>query len=824
LKIRLVNGKQKRFGTKFATTDQGTFLMILTRLLLFIQCILAARFLYITDVPSAPSFSKAKVNEKSNVVAYPTLRKIANSPTHSSKFADSTEVIQNYTKLARELTEEEKDLYLIKTKPLNVAHALELFVHEAWLYQQVYVEQVKVLKEMNTNPQDHAELAAHFAESGIDIGQLYFKARQAIAWSNVLVRFAGWITRRPREEDLIHLDRLFEIVFNLYSKDLDLALNDVIHLFLNVPEFFKLRDNSSFFTWLVIQVREICNPPSGQMQQKIWFHDNLTPSLHFFGAASHILLPFIHPRTKLRVAWNALHQPASPEEFNLLRNEVFKIVLAEKRDKPAFEKYEMAWDKLRFVKGYGIIADCADEHVTDEDLDNSFLDPFNYTWVHEFLHVKEGVRFPMKREKPKSKELSYKQKGSKSKGKKKKNMKKVKKVNRKEEPENTEDPYYAEWSDVQAYPPTFHLPSFICADVTDELPIHIKAIQLATIQSMEGNCSSVKVRWFWAHGKLHTVGFDTRLEKRRTLAVKVQAKNEAKSEDKKAEIDELSQQETETVAKVLRKPELDEKENPVRQTTEAGPSMPIPDDEVNSKYISIPADEVNTEKAEVSEEEEKVEENIDESSSLIQAEGKAEWEHYELAKKMEAQKQKVFKQQQADQENSKLRERVRNNMKPQIPASSSQVPTEVAHLDSDRLCLEFSDAHKVFLANKNVCSINAKGFRWHFDPSVVIKQKHMDFLCTLFGLMPGRSFLKYKKMVKVYWTIEMQLNKRSARMSQSSGTTAFKWSHQFLINNTKVSPVMMDVHPEHESSGFNHVQARALFNGGGFDPRFFSPQ
>lgn len=722
--------------------------------------------------------------------------------------------------MARELGEEEKDLYLIKTKPINVEHALELFVHEAWLYQQAYVAQAKVLKEMNANPQAHPELAAHFAESGTDIGQVYFKARQAIAWSNVLIRFAGWISRRPRVEDFVHLDRLFEIVYNLYRKDLDLALEDVLPLFLNVPEFFQLRDNSSFFTWLVVQVREICNPPPpGPVKQKIWLHDSLTPSLLFYGAASHILLPFIFFRTSFRVAYNFLYKHSSREEFNRLQAEALKIALAEKRDKPAFDAYEIAWDKLCLLKGFDIIADYADESVTDEHLKASFLDPFHYTWPNEFLHVQEGITMPLVREEPKLNEVTYERKGSKSKGKKKKITKKTRKAEGKDWREM--DP--SALPNVLGFPPTFNLPSFVCVEVTDKIPIHVKEIQSKAIQLMEEYCDSLQFRWFWAKGKLYTVGYDTRLEKKGTLAWKAQTSTfevEAKSEDKKAKIDELTQQESETVAKELKELDLKGTKNPVRQTSEAGPSSPITDDKVTTKNTPIPADEINKEKAEVKEEEEEEEK----SSSSIEDEGQAEWEHHVLEKKKETQRRKVFRQQQIDQENSKRRERVRNNMRSRPASSSSQAPTEVARLDSDSLCLAFSDAHNVFLSNKNVCSINAKGFSWHFDPKVVIKQSHMDFLCSLFDIMPGRSLLKFKKMVKVYWAIERQLNKKSVRKSTIAGTKVFKWSHQFQINNTLVSPVMMEIHPEHESSGFNHAQARALFSGGGFDPRFFSPQ
>jgi hypothetical protein len=732
----------------------------------------------------------------------------------STKFPDVTEAISAYADMAQELTEEEKDLYLIKTTPRSLEHALELFVGEALLYQKIHVEQIKVLEEMNTDPKAHEALAAHFAKSETTVGKVYFDARQEVAWTNALIRFAGWIARNPGKRT-DQVDRLFEMVFNLYRKDLDEALEGVLPLFTSVPEYLEMGDNSSLFTWIVLKVREICNPPPSHLQQEAWFHDRLNPSVLFYGAASHIMLPFIRPETKLRVAWNKDLIPVVPKEIKAIQREAVKLAWGEKGGKLSFEAYEKAWDKVGLIEGYSIIADCADESVTDVDFERSFFSPLVWQFNGEFLHVKRhypwlGVKANTP-EPPVAPKLQQTVSNSKN-----KTSKKQKKLGKKarllEEIAGL----------VQGIPLTFSMPSLFCCEVTDELPIKERQYYIARLRREERTTRLTKFRWFRVRDQVIMMSYDEKVKKeemaeRTASGLEGKSKSE-KSEGekvkkvKKVETDEQPQKEMEPVAKKNQEElEMKETAEPEEGAMAAGPSMPIAADEIS-----------NLEKA-VSKEEA---EEVSNGTSSIEDDGKAVLEHYALEKKKAAQMRKVFRQQQVDQESSNRRERVRNNMKaqPASSSSSSQAPTEVSRLDSDQLCLEFSEAYKVFLSNKNICSINAKGFRWHFDKNVVIKDKHMNFLCTLFNMMPGKSQLTFDNMVKVYWAIEQQLNNRSARLSTISGSKVFKWSHQFLIKNVLVSPSKMEVHPEHESSGFNHVQARALFSGGGFDPRFFSPE
>jgi hypothetical protein len=230
---------------------------------------------------------------------------------------------------------------------------------------------------------------------------------------------------------------------------------------------------------------------------------------------------------------------------------------------------------------------------------------------------------------------------------------------------------------------------------------------------------------------------------------------------------------------------------------------------VESPLESFSADDTNSEKAE------------DKGAQPVES-----WEdemvrdraHFALEKKKKAQSRKVIHQLKAAQEKSASQARLRRNMQTGPAKSSFRLG-----IDSTELCLAFPDAFNLFLSNDNICTTKAKSYQWVFDPDVIIKQEHMDFLCNLFNVEGGKGQLNFLDMLRTYWAIEMCLRRR-----EDDGVdlrrTVFKWSHRFEINKNVVIPLKKDVHPEHASSRFNHEQAHALFSGGGFDPRFFIPQ
>jgi hypothetical protein len=192
-----------------------------------------------------------------------------------------------------------------------------------------------------------------------------------------------------------------------------------------------------------------------------------------------------------------------------------------------------------------------------------------------------------------------------------------------------------------------------------------------------------------------------------------------------------------------------------------------------------------------------------------------ERELYALQEKELAQAQKFIRQQKTAQKKSALHAQVRQNLK----WSSSSKSSFRTLLDSTELRLAYPEASALYLANENICSSKASRFQWIFDTNVVIKQKHMKFLCVLFNLKKGKGQLSFLDMAKAFWAIEKCF--RKGREGKDLRRTVFQWSHQFEINSTLVSPVKKGIHPEHDSSGFNHHQAIDLFDGGGFDPRFF---
>jgi hypothetical protein len=189
-----------------------------------------------------------------------------------------------------------------------------------------------------------------------------------------------------------------------------------------------------------------------------------------------------------------------------------------------------------------------------------------------------------------------------------------------------------------------------------------------------------------------------------------------------------------------------------------------------------------------------------------------------LEEKQKAQALKVIRQERAEQEKSARQAKLRRNMQTGPAKSSFQLG-----IDSTELCLAFPNAFNLFLSNANICTAKAKNYQWVFDRNVVIKQKHMDFLCNLFNLEGGsKANLTFQAMLKTYGAIERCL--RPEGSGYNFRGTVFMWSHRFEISNNVVIPLKKEVHPEHASSRFNHEQAHALFSGGGFDPRFFIPQ
>jgi hypothetical protein len=193
-----------------------------------------------------------------------------------------------------------------------------------------------------------------------------------------------------------------------------------------------------------------------------------------------------------------------------------------------------------------------------------------------------------------------------------------------------------------------------------------------------------------------------------------------------------------------------------------------------------------------------------------------ERKRYELEKKKLAQIRKVIHQRKADQEKSERQAKVRQNLKSVKSKGYANI------IDSTELCLAYPDSYNLFLSNKGICSIKARQYRWFFDQNVVIRQENMNFLCILFNLEPGKGQLNFLDMFKAYWAIEDCFGKGKDVIDLSK--TVFKWSHRFEVNNFLCPPFKKSVHAEHESSRFNHIQARELFSSGGFDPRFFMPE
>jgi len=113
--------------------------------------------------------------------------------------------------------------------------------------------------------------------------------------------------------------------------------------------------------------------------------------------------------------------------------------------------------------------------------------------------------------------------------------------------------------------------------------------------------------------------------------------------------------------------------------------------------------------------------------------------------------------------------------------------------------------------------------RWIFAPEVEIGQDTFRFLCQVFGLDQGSSLLKFSEFVKAFDkltdTNTASASKRPTR--STSNSLVFRFNHSFMIDGKVCLPPIEEIHPEHESSGFNHVRARDFLMHGGAHPYFF---
>lgn len=225
--------------------------------------------------------------------------------------------------------------------------------------------------------------------------------------------------------------------------------------------------------------------------------------------------------------------------------------------------------------------------------------------------------------------------------------------------------------------------------------------------------------------------------------------------------------------------------------------------------------------------------NSNEDSGELSAEledGEAYWK----AQQEEYQLRKQLIQQQAKENTATHRLQLLSPSTPNKNNNNNQKQVVAAFTSTD-FCAAFPSAHELFIRNgPSICQSGAKRYRWVFDERVQIKEEHMEFLCRLFGLS-NEGKLSYRKMCRTFHQLEGPV------AGQRNGF--FQFSHRFEINREQtVLPVAdvkqkaptsqtkemlvtkgKSVHREHKSSRFNWKRARELFEGAGFDPRFFLP-
>lgn len=668
--------------------------------------------------------------------------------------------IDEYKSMLLENDQKHQLQMLIKKIPVSRHDALELLVREILLYQQIFQQQVKVIEDMKANPLEHQELSSHFKEFDFKPWKVYQDAKLTVAWCNIVVRWIKWISRHP-DEDNDQFERLFKQLFLPYR-------THIIYGEQGFGEHLKdIEDRySPAYTLLLHKCREVLIKAQDS-GHAIWFHDNISHSLLFYSTAYHLLVPFITNEKLPEQLTNLKEADQWPNEYETLAEAIYSRITFKSRKviEPSIKIIADQWILFCKLEAYRIATDLWDQSVNDLAFEKSFIDPLDLKDKRLQITASFSPSNVLSKSTP---ELS----------KQPPKANKCSKAKRKQRNKSQ-----ASSAPLICAPPGILTPpsTSFSLELTDDEEILCGPFPTTRVESVD----------------------DVTVEPTKTsLVIKESAPIPIKRSGENLPYP------------VKRENELEE------TSTSRNVESPYtsPSDIALSPYSSSPADIF-----EVS-----VEEDAEHSWEELVRLDVEKRKKYALERKKKAQADKVIRQKQMERVNSERRSLVRQNLKPahdsassKFSSSSCSTKTAAIALDSTELCLAFYQSHSLFLANKNICSIKAKRFRWFFDQNVTIKQDSMNFLCVLFSLQKGR--LTFTNMVKTYWAIAKCFD-RSLTVLQVVKNVFFEWSHHFQINGVLVSPAGKEVHPEHKSSGFNHTEALALFSSGGFDPRFFIPE
>jgi hypothetical protein len=494
----------------------------------------------------------------------------------------------------------------------------------------------------------------------------------------------------------------------------------------------------------------------------IWFHDNISHSLLFYSTAYHLLVPFI-TNENLPIELTGLKEAGQwPHEYEILAEAIYSRITFKSRKviEPSIKIIADQWILFCKLEPYKIATDLWDRSVDDLAFEKSFIDPLNLKEKRPKVPSSISSNDLSKSTPELPKQPQNAKKGSKAKRKQKKK-------------------HHASSAPSLFCGPPGASTSF-SFELTDDDEVQFEPYPSTRVESVDDVA-------------VEPTKTSTAIKESAPIPIKRSCESLSNPVNRENELDEASAK------------------------ADAESPYPSPSDNALSSYSSSPA-----EIFEVS-----VEEDVQDSWEELVRLDVERRQKYALERKKKTQADKVIRQKQLERIYNERRSLVRQNLKPthgstsRFSSASCSAKTAAIALDSTELCLAFYQSHSLFLANKNICSIKAKRFRWFFDQNVTIKQDSMNFLCILFSLQKGR--LTFSNMVKTYWAIAKCFD-RSLTVLQVVKNVFFEWSHHFQINGVLISPAGKEVHPEHKSSGFNHTEALALFSSGGFDPRFFIPE
>jgi hypothetical protein len=282
--------------------------------------------------------------------------------------------LNKYMRMLMVMSPNEQDQLLLNNKiPLNLGEALDLFVREVMLYQQIYAEQIKALEDMEANPEKHTVLATYFKRLDVTMLEMYEEAQRTTHWCNLLIRYAGWIARN-QEHAPPNVDLLYKMIFEMSRMYHFEAMRGQEREFKGLQRMDCF--NSSGLDWMLCKLREVIIPRPSRLRQTAWFHDCFTPGLRFYSRSREILRRFANEPTQIGIVGDTANYMLIQNMYERMYDLMILVGTLNSSNGLSCKDVCAIWEDIyNGPFGFKILKHWADERVTDRDFEDSFMKP-----------------------------------------------------------------------------------------------------------------------------------------------------------------------------------------------------------------------------------------------------------------------------------------------------------------------------------------------------------------------------------------------------------------------------------------------------------------